>query len=169
VNVSPAELITTDFVDSVQRILRDTGFDGRHLTMEITEKAIVRDTEQALVTLRGLKDIGVKVAIDDFGTGYSSFAQLKSLPVDELKIDRGFIRELGHNNNDLAIVRSIISLAGSFGLQTVAEGVETEVAAATLMALGCIRAQGYLYAKPCLPLEIETMLEFKGRTLRAVN
>jgi EAL domain-containing protein (putative c-di-GMP-specific phosphodiesterase class I) len=111
----------------------------------------------------------VKVAIDDFGTGYSSFAQLKSLPVDELKIDRGFIRELGHNNNDLAIVRSIISLAGSFGLQTVAEGVETEVAAATLMALGCIRAQGYLYAKPCLPLEIETMLEFKGRTLRAVN
>ncbi len=166
VNVSPAELITTDFVDTVQRILRDTGFDGRHLTLEITEKAIVRDTEQALVTLRGLKDIGVKVAIDDFGTGYSSFAQLKSLPVDELKIDRGFIRELGHNTNDLAIVRSIISLAGSFGLETVAEGVETEVAAATLIALGCIRAQGYLYAKPCLPVEIESMLEFKGRSLR---
>jgi len=169
VNVSPAELITTDFVDTVQRILRDTGFDGRHLTLEITEKAIVRDTEQALVTLRGLKDIGVKVAIDDFGTGYSSFAQLKSLPVDELKIDRGFIRELGHNTNDLAIVRSIISLAGSFGLETVAEGVETEVAAATLIALGCIRAQGFLYAKPCLPLEIESMLELKGHSLRAIN
>ena len=91
VNVSPAELITTDFVDTVRRTLQRTGLDGRHLTLEITEKALVRDTEQALATLRGLKDIGVKVAIDDFGTGYSSFAQLKSLPVDELKIDRGFV------------------------------------------------------------------------------
>jgi EAL domain-containing protein (putative c-di-GMP-specific phosphodiesterase class I) len=89
--------------------------------------------------------------------------------VDELKIDRGFIRELGHNTNDLAIVRSIISLAGSFGLETVAEGVETEVAAATLIALGCIRAQGFLYAKPCLTVEIEAMLESKGRSLRALN
>jgi len=159
VNVSPAELITTDFVTTVHRILEDTGFDGRHLTLEITEKAIVRDTEQAITTLRGLKQIGVQVAIDDFGTGYSSFAQLKSLPVDELKIDRGFVRDLGIKPNDLAIVRSIIGLAGSFGLQTVAEGVETEVAAATLIALGCARAQGFLYAKPCTPHEIESMLE----------
>ena len=167
VNVSPAELITTDFVETVERILRETGFDGRYLTLEITEKAIVRDTEQALVTLRGLKDIGVKVAIDDFGTGYSSFAQLKSLPVDELKIDRGFVRDLGHNANDLAIVRSIIGLAGSFGLETVAEGVETEVAAATLTALGATRGQGYLYAKPCLPTEIESIMEVKALCLRA--
>jgi EAL domain-containing protein (putative c-di-GMP-specific phosphodiesterase class I) len=166
VNVSPAELITVDFVETVQRILLDSGLDGSYLTLEITEKAIVRDTEQALITLRGLKEIGVKVAIDDFGTGYSSFAQLKSLPVDELKIDRGFIRDLGHKTNDLAIVRSIISLAGSFGLQTVAEGVETEVAAATLIALGCVRAQGFLFAKPCLTQEFESMLEMKGETKR---
>ena len=167
VNVSPAELITTDFVETVRRTLKDTDLDGHHLTLEITEKAIVRDTEQALATLRGLKQLGVKVAIDDFGTGYSSFAQLKSLPVDQLKIDRGFIRDLGHNTNDLAIVRSIISLADSFGLQTVAEGVETEVAAATLIALGCVHAQGFLYAKPCPAQELETILETKGKALRA--
>jgi EAL domain-containing protein (putative c-di-GMP-specific phosphodiesterase class I) len=169
VNVSPAELITTDFVDTVQRILRTTGFDGRHLTLEITEKAIVRDTEQALVTLRGLKDIGVKVAIDDFGTGYSSFAQLKSLPVDVLKIDRGFVRDLGQNTDDLAIVRSIIGLADSFGLRTVAEGVETDMAAVTLIALGCTRAQGFLYAKPCPAQELDTILAMNKLTLRPTD
>jgi diguanylate cyclase (GGDEF)-like protein len=148
VNVSPAEVITDDFVQTVEHILLTSGIEGRHLTLEITEKAIVRDTEQALVTLRGLKALGVKVAIDDFGTGYSSFAQLKSLPVDGLKIDRSFVTDLGRDPDDLAIVRSIISLAGSFDLSVVAEGVETEVAAATLVALGCNQAQGYLFSKP---------------------
>ncbi len=159
VNVTPAELITGDLVSTVAQILAHADLEGRHLTLEITEQAIVRDTEQALVTLRGLKEIGVKVAIDDFGTGYSSFAQLKSLPVDGLKIDRGFVRDLGTNADDLAIVRSIIGLAGSFGLNTVAEGVETELAAATLVALGCNRAQGFLYAKPCSADEMYKVLE----------
>jgi diguanylate cyclase (GGDEF)-like protein len=159
VNVSPAELITRDFVDSVGRSLDSTGLEGHHLTLEITEKAIVRDTLQALETLRGLKLLGVRVAIDDFGTGYSSLAQLKSLPVDKLKIDRGFVSDLGSNSDDLAIVRSIVGLAASFGLDTVAEGVESEVAAATLIALGCSRAQGFLYAKPLESVEIESMLE----------
>jgi len=166
VNVSPAELITTDFVDTVRRTLHDTDLDGRHLTLEITEQALVRDTKQALTTLHGLRTLGVHVAIDDFGTGYSSFAQLKSLPVDVLKIDRGFVRDLGHNTDDLAIVRSIISLADSFGLRTVAEGVETEVAAATLIALGCTRAQGFLYAKPCPAQELDTILDLNRLTTR---
>ena len=166
VNVTSAELITGDFVDTVAQILAHSGLDGRHLTLEITEQAIVRDTEQALVTLRGLKKIGVKVAIDDFGTGYSSFAQLKSLPVDGLKIDRGFVHDLGTSTDDLAIVRSIIGLADSFGLYTVAEGVETELAAATLVALGCTRAQGFLYAKPCSVQEMENVLEMKRYTIR---
>ena len=159
INVSPAELITRDFVQTVEHILSACGLDGHYLTLEITEQAIVRDTDQALATLRGLKRIGVRVAIDDFGTGYSSFAQLKSLPVDGLKIDRGFIRDLGSNPDDLAIVRSIVSLAGSFGLRLVAEGVETEVAAATLIALGCNRVQGFLYAKPCPAQELDAVLE----------
>lgn len=161
VNVTPAELITRDFVSTVAQILAGAGIEGRYLTLEITEQAIVRDTEQALTTLRGLKAIGVKVAIDDFGTGYSSLAQLKSLPVDGLKIDRGFVHDLGTSADDLAIVRSIIGLAGSFGLNIVAEGVETELAAATLVALGCNRAQGFLYAKPGSADEVENILEMK--------
>jgi len=169
VNVSPAELITTDFVDTVGRTLRDTGVDGRHLTLEITEQALVRDTEQALATLHGLRTLGVRVAIDDFGTGYSSFAQLKSLPVDILKIDRGFVQDLGHNADDLAIVRSIIGLADSFGLRTVAEGVETELAATTLIALGCVRAQGFLYAKPCPAQELDAILDLNRLTLRSAE
>ncbi|MBM9478086.1 GGDEF domain-containing protein [Nakamurella flavida] len=166
VNVTPAELITRDFASTVAGILTDTDLDGRHLTLEITETAIVRDTRQALSTLRDLKDIGVKVAIDDFGTGYSSLAQLKALPVDGLKIDRGFVHSLGQDAGDLAIVRAIVALADSFGLAVVAEGVETELAARTLVDLGCTRAQGYLYAKPCGAAELETMLamqRFAGR------
>jgi len=165
-NVTPAELITSDFVSTVAQILAGADLEGRHLTLEITEQAIVRDTEQALATLRGLKKIGVKVSIDDFGTGYSSLAQLKSLPVDGLKIDRGFVRDLGTSADDLAIVRSIIGLAGSFGLKIVAEGVETELAAATLVALGCNRAQGYLYAKPCSADELEHILKTKRCAVR---
>ena len=127
--------------------------------MEITEQALIRDTDQALATLHGLKDLGVSIAVNDFGTGYSSFGQLKSLPVDTLKIDRGFVRDLGVSAHDLAIVRSIIGLADSFGLHIVAEGVETEIAAATLVALGCTRAQGFLFAKPGPAWEIESVLD----------
>lgn len=166
VNVTPAELITGDFVSTVAQILARADLEGRYLTLEITEQAIVRDTERALATLRGLKQIGVKVAIDDFGTGYSSLAQLKSLPVDGLKIDRGFVHDLGTSADDLAIVRSIIGLAGSFGLDIVAEGVETELAAATLVALGCIRAQGFLYSKPCSADEMQNLLEIKRCELK---
>ncbi len=158
VNISPAQLITLDFVPTVSKILSDHQLDGRRLTLEITEQALVRDTDQALATLRGLQEIGVQVAIDDFGTGYSSFAQLKSLPVDTLKIDRGFIRDLGADSDDMAIVRSIIGLARSLGMQLVAEGVETEIAAATLVELGCTRAQGFLFAGPRPAAEIEPMI-----------
>ena len=159
VNVSPAQILTMDFVSSVAQILRDRNLEPQHLTIEITEQALIRDTDQALATLRGLKAIGVTIAVDDFGTGYSSFAQLKSLPVDTLKTDRGFVRDLGVSTHDLAIVRSIIGLADSFGLHIVAEGVETEIAAATLVELGGTRAQGFLFAKPCPAWEIESVLD----------
>ena len=159
VNVSPAQLITLDFVATVAKTLADHELDGQWLTLEITEQALVRDTDQALATLRGLQRIGVKIAIDDFGTGYSSFAQLKSLPADVLKIDRGFVRDLGTDFDDLAIVQSIIGLARSLGLDLVAEGVETEIAASTLVDLGCTRAQGFLFAGPRPPAEIEQMIQ----------
>jgi len=159
VNVSPAQLITLDFVSTVAQILDECALDGRYLTLEITEHALLRDTEQALATLRGLKEIGVNIAIDDFGTGYSSLAQLKALPVDKLKIDRGFVRDLGVNADDLAIVTSIVGLARSFDLQLVAEGVETTLAAITLLELGCTRAQGFLFAKPLTAQDADWTLE----------
>ena len=159
VNVTPAQLITLDFAANVARILDECALAGEYLTLEITEHALLRDTDQAVTTLRGLREIGVKVAIDDFGTGYSSLAQLKALPVDTLKIDQGFIRDLGVSADDLAIVTSIVGLARSFGLQLVAEGVETRLAAATLLELGCTRAQGFLFAKPLTAQEAEWVLE----------
>jgi diguanylate cyclase (GGDEF)-like protein len=159
VNVSPAQLITLDFVGSVARTLQEHGVKGRDLCLEITENAVVPDMDRALDTLRGLAEIGVQLAIDDFGTGYSSLAQLKALPVDTLKIDQGFVRDLGTNSDDLAIVKSIVGLASSFGLDLVAEGVETPTAARTLVELGCFRAQGYLLSRPVPAEDLRQLLE----------
>src|SRR5262249_11057273 len=109
-------------------------------------------------TLAGLKDIGVKIAIDDFGTGYSALTYLKSLPVDALKIDKGFVRDLGSNARDLAIVESIVALANAFGLDVVAEGVETVSAARALLGFGCRRAQGFLLSRPLDGAAMESLL-----------
>ena len=129
INVSPVQLVTDGFVESVAGIIDEFGLDGGSVCLEITESVVVQDIETTRITLAGLKEVGVQVAIDDFGTGYSVLSHLKSLPVDTLKIDKGFVRDLGSNPGDLAIVRAIIALAEAFGLQLVAEGVETETAA----------------------------------------
>jgi EAL domain-containing protein (putative c-di-GMP-specific phosphodiesterase class I) len=113
-----------------------------------TDRAVVRDIETTRRTLAELKEVGFQIAIDDFGTGYAALPHLKSLPVDMLKIDAGFVRELGTDAGDLAIVRAIIGLAEAFDLQLVAEGVETTAAALTLMRHGCYRAQGFLVSRP---------------------
>jgi len=105
-----------------------------------------------------LKEVGVQIAIDDFGTGYAVLSHLKSLPVDMLKIDTGFVRDLGTNAGDLAIIRSIIGLAEAFGLQLVAEGVETPAAAMTLIEHGCHRAQGFLFSRPVGGEDMESLL-----------
>ena len=121
------------------------------MCLEITERVVVSDIENTQRTLASLKEVGVQIAIDDFGTGYAVLSHLKSLPVDMLKIDTSFVsfvRELGANAGDLAIVRAIIGLAEAFDLQLVAEGVETTAAALTLMRLGCYRAQGFLFSHP---------------------
>jgi diguanylate cyclase (GGDEF)-like protein len=162
INVSPVQLVTDGFVESVAGIIDEFGLDGASVCLEITESVVVQDIETTRITLRGLKDVGVQVAIDDFGTGYSVLSHLKSLPVDTLKIDKGFVRELGSNPGDLAIVRAIIALAEAFGLQLVAEGVETEVAALTLLRHGCHRAQGFLLSRPVACDAMESLLA-KGR------
>ncbi|PVY96901.1 putative bifunctional diguanylate cyclase/phosphodiesterase [Actinomycetospora cinnamomea] len=152
VNISPVQLLAVDFVDTVAEVLARHGLTGRDLVLEVTEHAVVGDADAASATLRGLRRLGVCVAIDDFGTGYSSLAQLKALPVMILKIDRGFVQDLGRTAEDLSIVRSIVGLAQSFGLDLIAEGVETELAAETLLGMGCTTAQGYLFSRP-LPAE----------------
>ncbi|NYD34229.1 bifunctional diguanylate cyclase/phosphodiesterase [Actinomycetospora corticicola] len=152
VNISPVQLIAIDFVSTVANTLERYGLSGRDLILEVTEHAVVSDDAAARTTLHGLRALGVAIAIDDFGTGYSSLAQLKAFPVNTLKIDRGFVLDLGHSLDDHAIVRSIIKLAESFGLDLIAEGVESEEAAATLVELGCRVAQGYLFSRP-LPAE----------------
>ncbi len=162
INVSPVQLVTDGFVESVADIMTEFELDRGSVCLEITESVVVQDIETTRITLAGLKKAGVQVAIDDFGTGYSALSHLKSLPVDTLKIDKSFVRELGSNRGDLAIVRAIIALAEAFGLELVAEGVETEAAALTLLRHGCHRAQGFLLSRPIAAAAMESLLA-KGR------
>lgn len=158
VNVSPVQLVTEGFVESVAEAMAEFGLERGSVCLEITESVVVQDIDTTRVTLAGLKKAGVQVAIDDFGTGYSVLSLLKSLPVDTLKIDKSFVQDLGANPGDLAIVRAIIALAEAFGLELVAEGVETEVGARTLLHHGCHRAQGFLLSRPVPGAEMERLL-----------
>jgi diguanylate cyclase (GGDEF)-like protein len=158
VNVSPVQLVSDGFVETVANTIDEFGLNGESVCLEITESVVVADIDTTRITLAGLKEVGVQIAIDDFGTGYSVLSHLKSLPVDTLKIDKGFVRELGSNPGDLAIVRAIIALADAFGLQLVAEGVETEAAALTLLRHGCHRAQGFLLSRPVSGAAMESLL-----------
>jgi diguanylate cyclase (GGDEF)-like protein len=162
INVSPVQLVTDGFVETVADTIDEFGLDGGSVCLEITESVVVQDIDTTRITLAGLKEVGVQIAIDDFGTGYSVLSHLKSLPVDTLKIDKGFVCELGTNPGDLAIVRAIIALAEAFGLQLVAEGVETEAAAMTLLRHGCHRAQGFLLSRPVAGDAMAALLA-KGR------
>src|SRR5262249_18370129 len=123
INVSPVQLVTDGFVESVADTIAEFNLAPKSVCLEITESVVVQDIETTRITLAGLKEVGVQVAIDDFGTGYSVLTHLKSLPVDTLKIDKGFVLDLGTNPEDLAIVRAIIALAEAFNLELVAEGV----------------------------------------------
>jgi diguanylate cyclase (GGDEF)-like protein len=158
INVSPVQLITRGFVRSVADTIEEFGINAGSVCLEITERAVVHDIETTRKTLSELKEVGVQIAIDDFGTGYAVLSHLKSLPVDMLKIDTGFVRDLGTNTGDLAIVRAIIGLAEAFGLQLVAEGVETAAAANTLIQHGCHRAQGFLFSRPVPGDAMESLL-----------
>ncbi len=158
VNVSPLQLTTPDFVRMVGEIVAEFGMDDGSLCLEITERAIVNDIESTSRTLNNLRDMGVQTSIDDFGTGYAVMSHLKALSVDVLKIDPRFVRDLGSNPNDLAIVRAIIGLAEAFDLELVAEGVETPAAAMALMHYGCRRAQGYLFSRPIAGDAMEALL-----------
>ncbi|MGB3481180.1 MAG: EAL domain-containing protein [Mycobacterium sp.] len=160
-NVSPVQLVADGFAETVAGILTEFDLAGESVCLEITESVVVQDIETTRITLAALKAVGVQIAIDDFGTGYSVLSHLKSLPVDTLKIDKSFVRDLGSSAGDLAIVRAVIALAEAFDLELVAEGVETEMAARTLVQHGCNRAQGYLLSRPLVGSAMEAMFAKK--------
>ena len=158
VNVSPRQLATGDFPQVVEQALEASGLDPRLLCLEITESAVLADPEAATVALERLKALGVRLAIDDFGIGYSSLAQLKALlPVDTIKIDKSFVDGLNNNSEDTAIVDAVLRLAAGLNLSAVAEGVETAEQVEALIALGCTLSQGFHFARPQPPEELERL------------
>jgi diguanylate cyclase (GGDEF)-like protein/PAS domain S-box-containing protein len=164
VNLSARQFQQKDLETSVRRILREAGVDPLLLQFELTESLLMKEPEAAARTLRGLKESGVKISVDDFGTGYSSLAYLKRFPIDALKIDRAFIRDITTNPEDAAITLAIIGLAHSLKLRVVAEGVETEGQLNFLALHDCDEMQGYYFARPAVPAECEAMLR-QGRRL----
>jgi diguanylate cyclase (GGDEF)-like protein/PAS domain S-box-containing protein len=159
VNLSTWNLHDPNFPDALNLIITTCGCDPRLLLLEITESAIMVDPDRALETVRGLHAMGISISIDDFGTGYSSLAYLQRLPVDEVKIDRSFVRDMtAAGSGSAIIVRSVIDLGHNLGMQVVAEGVETGDQAGMLHLLGCDAAQGYLFSRPLPPVDLGAWL-----------
>jgi EAL domain-containing protein (putative c-di-GMP-specific phosphodiesterase class I) len=148
VNVSPRQFHHADFVRQVSEIIDRSGARADLLKLELTESVLLDDVEETIVKMTELKARGVCFSIDDFGTGYSSLAYLTRLPLDELKIDRSFVRDVLTRPEDAAIVRTILALAQAFSLDLVAEGVETDGQREFLVQHGCPHFQGYLFGRP---------------------
>ncbi len=148
VNLSARQLRRPDLTEKVGEALSKTGFDGSCLTLDVTETAYVEVLEGNRAALDRLRAMGVRISIDDFGTGYSSLSYLKRLPAYALKIDKSFVRGLGESAEDTAVVRMIVELAHTLGMEVIAEGVEIEEQAALLEEMGCDMAQGHLFSEP---------------------
>jgi len=168
INISPMQLRQPDFVDMIAGALKATGLEGRYLELELVEGALIQDIEASLQLMHRLKGLGLHLAIDDFGTGYSSLSHLKRFPVDKLKIDRGFIRNITTDPNDATIVQAIIALARTLGPTTIAEGVETEAQFRYLRNLRCDLIQGYWFSPPVSPDGILDLVA-RARSLEAVE
>ncbi len=153
VNVSALQFRQADFVHRVERTLGETGASPDSLTLEMTESILLEDFDETVEKIQALKRLGVRFALDDFGTGYSSLGYLKRLPVDELKIDRSFVRDVIDDANDAALVETIMTMARHIGLEVVAEGVESAAVVDYLGERGCAVFQGYHFGRPCAPDE----------------
>ncbi|OYU00378.1 MAG: hypothetical protein CFE40_03495 [Burkholderiales bacterium PBB1] len=148
VNVSPVQLAHAGFIEMVADTLQSTGVAGAQLAFEITESTLMTDPDATLGLLQRIKTLGIRIAVDDFGTGYSSLSHLKRFPVDSVKIDRSFVRDLETDPDDRELVKAIVAMSRSLRLRVVAEGVETDVQSEMLTAMGCTSLQGFLYARP---------------------
>jgi diguanylate cyclase (GGDEF)-like protein/PAS domain S-box-containing protein len=158
VNVSPRQYLQPDFVDKVKQLINRTGADPTKLKLELTESMLVENIEDIIAKMTALKASGVGFSLDDFGTGYSSLSYLKRLPLDQLKIDQSFVRDIMIDSNDASIVNTIIALGISLGLEVLAEGVETEEQMQLLLSQGCQAFQGYLFSKPVPIADFELIL-----------
>jgi len=159
INISPMQFNHFNFVDSVISVLELTGVNPSAVMLEITESLIIKDINGVIEKMQLLKQRGIRFAVDDFGTGYSSLAYLQRMPIDQLKIDRSFVQEITHNENDAAIVNAIIAMAGSLNLDIIAEGVETPEQIDYLAGCGCNAFQGYWFSRPLSGTEALSKLD----------
>jgi len=158
VNLSARQLQKRDFARSVEHILREYAVDPRLIELEITESVLMQNAEHAVELLHQLKKFGIRLSVDDFGTGYSSLNYLKKFPLDALKIDRSFVRDITTDPDDAMITTAVINLAHSLRLKVIAEGVETEAQLAMLAAKGCDEMQGYHFARPMAAIDCGVLL-----------
>lgn len=160
-NLSILQLESDSFIETMQNLIKETGNQANNIELEVTEGQIMKDPKKSIQMLHQLKEMGLSLAIDDFGTGYSSLSQLKRLPINKLKIDQSFIRDLPTGEEDVVLSKSVISLSRNMGLDVIAEGVETRQQKDFLLENGCRYIQGYYYGKPVPANEMEQRLKAK--------
>jgi EAL domain-containing protein (putative c-di-GMP-specific phosphodiesterase class I) len=164
VNLSARQFQQKNLVSTIAQVLESTKLEPRYLELEITESIAMQDISLTISVLRTLRSMGIQIAMDDFGTGYSSLSSLKSFPLDKLKIDQSFVRELVTDSFDAAIITALVALGHGLKLEVIAEGVETQEQLAFLRAAKCDGVQGYFLSRP-LPAEVATNLFIKKITL----
>jgi EAL domain-containing protein (putative c-di-GMP-specific phosphodiesterase class I) len=158
VNMSPAQFKDPALIEDIAEVLAETGMAPELLELEITESMIMHNVDLAAAKAEAIRKLGVRLAIDDFGTGYSSLSQLKRFPIDTLKVDRSFVRDIPENAEDKAITEAIIALGKALGVTVVAEGVETAQQHKFLRANACDEMQGFYFSKPCHPDALAELL-----------
>jgi predicted signal transduction protein with EAL and GGDEF domain len=165
-NVSARQFRQSNFITMVGGLIKQTGINPSRLKIELTESVVLDDVDDAVVKMHALKDVGVRFSMDDFGTGYSSLFYLTQLPLDQLKVDQSFVRNIGIKSTDSVIVQTIIDMAANLNMESIAEGVETQAQRDFLEEAGCKLYQGYLYGKP-VPLEkfTDSLMELKTNNI----
>jgi len=164
VNVSALQFNRIDFADSVAKILSETGADPTLVELELTDGLVMNNVEDSSRQMKSLKLLGIQIAVDDFGTGYSSLSYLHRLPIDTLKIDRSFVEKIADAAGTRPIVETIMSLARSLGMRTVAEGVETQAQLEIIRELDCDLMQGFLFSRPIAGSEVLELLRKRSNS-----